>query len=277
MTIETYVSRRAVLRGMGSALALGRLGAMQELPPHGISALLEGTGTVRIRAGEFVMGAAGGSAEEGPAHRVRIGHDFEIGKLEVTQAQWEAVISDAHAGPAAVRVSPQGAAVNTAPSHFKGPDLPVESVSWDDIQVFLARLNARDPTHTYRLPTEAEWEYACRAGKNNDPPRDLRAAAWYGENSEKHSQPVGQKEPNAWGLHDMYGNVAEWVHDWYAPNYYAESPADDPSGPASGSYRVFRGGCWFDADKYCRATTRRFDFPISRLSHVGFRLVRTVK
>lgn len=272
---RTNLSRRSVLCGVGSAMALHCVEAMQEPPAYGISALLEGAGMAPVHAGEFVMGAAG--ADEGPAHRVRIRHDFEISKFEITQAQWEAIISDAHAGPAAVRVSPQGAAVGTAPSHFKGPDLPVESVSWDDIQVFLARLNARDPKHLYRLPTEAEWEYACKAGRNDSRPGDLRAAAWYVDNSDKHTQPVGQKEPNAWGLHDMYGNVAEWVQDWYAPNYYADSPAEDPSGPASGSYRVFRGGCWFDADKYCRATTRRFDFPISRLSHVGFRVVRTVK
>jgi formylglycine-generating enzyme required for sulfatase activity len=89
-------------------------------------------------------------------------------------------------------------------------------------------LNNRDPKHTYRLPTEAEWEYACKAGKEIDRPGELEAAAWYGENSEKHTQPVGKKVPNSWGPHDMYGNVAEWVQDWYAPNYYAESPADDP-------------------------------------------------
>ncbi len=208
---------------------------------------------------------------------MHIGHDFEIGKFEVTQAQWEAVISDAHAGIAAVRVSPEGAAVKTQPSYFKGQDLPVESVSWDDIQVFFVRLNNRDPKYAYRLPTEAEWEYACKAGANIERPADLGLETWYGENSEKHTQPVGKKAPNAWGLHDMYGNVAEWVQDWYAPNYYAESPANDPAGPASGSYRIFRGGCWFDAGKYCQSTLRRFDFPISRLSHVGFRVVRTAR
>ena len=129
---------------------------------YGLTALLDGSGMVRIPAGEFRMGSAAGEPDEQPVHRVRISRDFEIGKFEVTQAQWETVMLDPHAKAGAVRTTPEGATVGSDPSRFKGASLPVESVSWDDIQVFLARLNARDREHTYRLPTEAEWEYACR-------------------------------------------------------------------------------------------------------------------
>lgn len=225
---------------------------------------------VRVLAGEFQMGSAGGEADEGPVHRVRISHDFEIGKFEVTQAQWETVMLDPHAKAGAVRTTPEGATIGSNPNHFKGASLPVESVSWDDIQVFVARLNARDRDHTYRLPTEAEWEYACR-----DDSAGLVERAWYKDNSGDRTQPVGGKQPNARGLYDTLGNVAEWVHDWYGRDYYAESPAADPQGPASGSYRVFRGGSWLDPGKYCRITARNFEFPVSRLHNVGFRVVRT--
>jgi len=227
---------------------------------------------VRVPAGEFQMGSAGGEADEQPVHRVRISHDFEIGKFEVTQAQWETVMLDPHAKAGAVRTTPEGATVGSNPSHFKGPSLPVESVSWDDMQVFLARLNARDRGHTYRLPTEAEWEYA---GKDDS--ADLAARAWYKDNSGDRTQPAGGKQPNVRGLYDTLGNVAEWVQDWYGHDYYGESPAADPQGPTSGSYRVFRGGSWLDPAKYCRVTARNSEFPVSRLHNVGFRVVRTLR
>jgi len=218
------------------------------------------------------MGSAAGEPDEAPVHRVHISHDFEIGKFEVTQAQWETVMIDPHAKAGAVRTTPEGATVGSAPSHFKGASLPVESVSWDDIQVFLERLNARGHEHIYRLPTEAEWEYACRDDSTN-----LAAKAWYKDNSEGHTQPVGRKQPNGRGMYDTIGNVAEWVQDWYGAGYYAESPPDDPQGPGGGSYRVFRGGCWLDSAKYCRVTARNFEFPVSRLHNVGFRVVRTLR
>jgi formylglycine-generating enzyme required for sulfatase activity len=234
--------------------------------------LLDGSGLVRVAAGEFGMGSAGGEADEAPVHRVRISQDFEIGKFEVTQAQWETAMLDPHAKAGAVRTTPGGATVGSNPSHFKGAALPVESVSWDDIQLFLARLNARDPDHAYRLPTEAEWEYASK-----DDAAGLAERAWYKDNSGDGTQPVGGKPANARGLYDTLGNVAEWVQDWYGQNYYADSPAADPHGPASGSYRVFRGGSWLDPAKYCRVTARNFEFPVSRLHNVGFRVVRTAR
>ena len=227
---------------------------------------------VSIPAGEFQMGSAGGEADEGPVHRVRISRDFEIGKFEVTQAQWETVMLDPHAKAGAVRTTPEGATVGSNPSYFKGASLPVESISWDDIQVFLARLNARDRDHTYRLPTEAEWEYACK-----DDAAGMAAHAWYKDNSGDSTHPVGGKQRNARGLYDTLGNVAEWVRDWYDRDYYAASPAADPQGPGSGSYRVFRGGSWLDPAKYCRVTARNFEFPVSPLHNVGFRVVRIAR
>jgi formylglycine-generating enzyme required for sulfatase activity len=178
---------------------------------------------------------------------------------------------DPHAKDAR-RTTPQGVTVGAAPSHFKGSSLPVDSVSWDDIQAFLDRLNARDRDRLYRLPTEAEWEYAC--GGEAAP---LATTAWFKENSQGATHPVGALPPNPRGLCDTLGNVAEWVHDWYAHDYYAESPVSDPLGPRTGSYRVFRGGSWLDTARNCRITARNFEFPVSRLHNVGFRIVRIAR
>jgi formylglycine-generating enzyme required for sulfatase activity len=265
---EFRLPRRSFLCAVAT-LCLPRVNAQQGPATYGLTALLDGSDMVRLPAGEFQMGSASGEPDEAPVHRVRISSQFEIGKFEVTQAQWETAMADPHAGVGAVRTTPQGSTVGSNPSHFKGASLPVDSVSWDDIQVFLARLNARDRDHIYRLPTEAEWEYACRGDTGDLPDR-----AWYKDNSAGRTQPVGGKQPNARGMYDTLGNVAEWVADWYGQNYYAESPTTDPQGPASGSYRIFRGGSWLDAAKYCRLTARNFEFPVSRLYNVGFRVVR---
>ncbi|MDQ6700195.1 MAG: formylglycine-generating enzyme family protein, partial [Acidobacteriota bacterium] len=206
------------------------------VPPdlYSLEALLDGTGMARIPAGEFLMGADADMDDAKPAHRVRITQEFYMTKCEVSQAQWKTVMTDPHAKPDAKGAAPADA-VSTDPSHFKGASLPVESVSWDDVQVFLRRLNARDTAQRYRLPSEAEWEYACKAGKASGDFTNLDGKAWYKPNSEGHTQPVGQKQPNAWGLYDMFGNVSEWVQDWYSPNYYSQSPAANPTGPDSGS------------------------------------------
>jgi len=274
MTLEfgDWLSRRQFLGSAAVVCGASRILAQPEAVSYGLTALLDGSGMVRIAAGEFQMGWAEGEADEEPVHRVRISHDFEIGRCEVTQAQWETAMLDPHAKAGAVRTTPDGATVGSNPSHFKGASLPVESVSWDDVQVFLERLNARDREHLYRLPTEAEWEYACGGGS-----RGPAAQAWFKDNSEGRTHPVGEKQPNARGLYDALGNVGEWVQDWYGHDYYAESPAADPSGPASGSYRVFRGGSWLDSPKYCRVTARNFEFPVSRLHNVGFRIARIAR
>ena len=165
---------------------------------------------------------------------MRITRPFYLGKHLVTQEQWEAVMGN-------------------NPSHFKGPKNPVEQVSWDDCQASLTKLNAKvRPGGKFALPTEAQWEYACRAGSTTrycfgDEESRLGEYAWYGANSGSKTHPVGEKKPNAWGLHDMHGNVWEWCQDWYDGGYYANSPTDDPMGPATGSLRVYRGGCWLDS------------------------------
>jgi formylglycine-generating enzyme required for sulfatase activity len=266
------------LAGVGVSFGIVRLKAQSEVAPiYGLGALVDGTGMVRVPAGEFLMGSDAGNADESPVHRVRISRPFEIGKYEVTQLQWETVMSEAHPKPGVDLVNTQGATVSRTPSHFRGPSQPVDSVSWDDIELFLNRLNARDPKHAYRLPTEAEWECAARAGAKQDRVANLDAVAWHDSNSSEQTQVVGQKQANASGLYDTLGNVAEWVNDWYGYEYYDQTPLRDPAGPRTGSYRVYRGGSWLAAAKDCTVTHRGFEFPVSRLYNVGFRVVRTAK
>jgi formylglycine-generating enzyme required for sulfatase activity len=215
---------------------------------------------VLIPAGSFTMGS-GKSFEdawgdETPAHRVNISKDFYLGKYEVTQSQWEAVMGG-------------------NPSKFKGRNNPVEMVSWDDVQEFIKKLNQKEGSNKYRLPTEAEWEYAARAGTTStysfgDDAGALGRYAWYWDNSGETTHPVGQKEPNGWGLYDMHGNVWEWVRDWYGE--YSGSPVTDPQGPSSGSSRVYRGGAWFPFAGGCRSAFRFYDTPVTRYSNLGFRL-----
>jgi formylglycine-generating enzyme required for sulfatase activity len=233
------LSRRALLCGAG-VIAVASVDA-QNVSEYGVSALLDGSAMVKLPPGEYTMGSSDANVDERPAHRVRISQSLEMSKYEVTQAQWLNVMTDAHSGPDAL-LKVNGAVISGHPSHFKGAHLPVDNVSWEDISVFLNRLNVRDSRYLWRLPTEAEWEYACRAGSAQQP--DLAAAAWYEGNSEDQTHPVSTKSPNAWGLYDMQGNVSEWVNDWYSLDYYENSPVVDPKGPENGSYRVFRGSCW---------------------------------
>lgn len=229
----------------------------------------------KIPPGAFLMGlavaepAAGNSLQELPQHRVVLTRAFEIGRHEVTQRQWEAVMS-------------------SNPSAFKGSELPVTNVSWKDVQEFLARVNKLDAQFTWRLPTEAEWEYACRAGSDDQPlletaaakesqaafETNLRRQAWYEANSLNRPHAVGQLQPNAWGLYDIQGNVWEWVGDWYDINYYRRSPAEDPQGPPSGQSKVQRGGSWQSPARHCGAAVRGFSLPVERNNMTGFRLVR---
>jgi formylglycine-generating enzyme required for sulfatase activity len=262
------ISRRTLL---GGAVIGGIAAIMGRAEDASVTDLIDGSGLVRIAPGEFRMGADDSNTDEQPIHRVRITKPFEMGKFEVTQAQWSGVLSDAHPRPGVPLLNSQGVEVSRDPSHFKGASLPVESVSWDDVQLFLARLNARDPEHRYRLPTEAEWEYACRAGA---PPVK---SGWTEDTADGHPHEVGRLKPNAWGLYDMQGNVAEWVQDWYSRDYYEQSQRNDPQGPGAGSYRVFRGGSWLDAEKRCDPAFRGFDFPVNRFYNVGFRVARTAR
>ena len=210
-----------------------------------------------VPAGEFVMGSTSSEAEddESPVTRVRISRGYWLGKHEVTQAEWQAV-------------------TGTNPAHFSGcGSCPVENVSWDDAQGFIRSLNGRAGGSRYRLPTEAEWEYAARAGTAGDRYGNVDAIAWYDGNSGDRTHPVGQKAPNAWGLHDMLGNVWELVQDWYGD--YPGGAVTDPGGPGSGSYRLGRGGSWFYDARICRASNRGNNPPGYGNPHLGFRLLRT--
>ena len=217
---------------------------------------------VRIPAGAFMMGSSDGDSNEKPIHKVTIGTAFLLGRFEVTQAQWEAVMGN-------------------TPSSFKGRHNPVERVSWDDVQNFIKKLNAKEGHNRYRLPTEAEWEYAARAGTQTkysfgDDASRLGDYAWYGDNSGGRTHPVGKK-PNAWGLYDMHGNVWEWVQDWYGSDYYSNSPSTDPKGPSSGSNRVSRGGSWLYSAGKCRSANRDNYSPGIRSVNIGFRLLLSPK
>lgn len=165
------------------------------------------------------------------------------------------------------------------PDTFRHCDMcPVASVSWDDIRVFLARLNALDPNKDYRLPTEAEWEYALLAGENgwNREPKSLAKRGWFGENAGGTTQPVARLRPNKWGLYDMDGNVIEWVQDWYGSRYsYDRGPVSNPAGPESGGQRVVRGGSYLDPFFLYEWPSASMALePSARLSNVGFRMAR---
>src|SRR5262245_54133152 len=218
---------------------------------------------VLVHGGSFMMGSPdnenGHSDKEKPRHRVTA-QAFYIGKYEVTQAQWRAVMGD-------------------NPSHFKGDDLPVENVSWNEAKDFCRRLSEMTGAK-YRLPTEAEWEYACRARTEGPYAGDLDAIAWYGNILEIKTRPVGRKQPNAFGIYDMHGNVWEWCEDdWHKS--YANAPGDGSAWvdkPSRGSYRVVRGGDWNDNAVICRSANRSAEAPANRLAaFLGFRVARAVR
>lgn len=215
---------------------------------------------IAIPGGSFLMGSEDFETTK-PVHKVTLS-PFHIGKFQVTQAQWKAVMGN-------------------NPSHFKGDTLPVEQVSWDDAVSFCEKLS-KQTGKTYRLPTEAEWEYSCLAGSTGkycfgDDEALLKDYAWYGEPFMGKTHPVGEKLPNNWGLHDMHGNVWEWCQDWYDKIYYAElakqGEAINPQGPANGEYRVLRGGSWNHAQGLARAVFRHGNRPATRNLDLGFRVL----
>jgi len=242
---------------VAAAVLLGApgCGAKRELPKELKIDLGDGV-TVKlalIPAGKFMMG------EEKNQHEVAISKPFYMGVMEVTQAQYEAVMG-------------------TNPSNFKGATNPVESVSWNDAADFCRKLSEKTGK-TVRLPAEAEWEYACRAGSKTkfcfgDADEGLGDYAWYRADSGTTFHPVGQKKPNAWGLFDMHGNVWEWCADWYGD--YPKGAVTDPQGPASGGQRVLRGGSWFNYAGDCRAAYRNWNGPWNRTEILGFRVVVSV-
>jgi formylglycine-generating enzyme required for sulfatase activity len=231
-----------------------------------------GVKMVRIGPGSLMMGSTTGPGDERPAHGVKLTKGFCMGVTEVTQEQWESVMPDNR-------------------SRFKGGDRPVTNVTLEDCAEFCKLLTQKEKAQgklpegaEYRLPTEAEWEYACRAGSKTkygfgDSETELGEYAWYSGNNGR-AQPVGTKKPNAWGLFDMHGNVWEWCSDWYGS--YSAGETEDPTGaPAGASYhkRVFRGGSWGSDAAYCRSAARNAcqnNPQYYRLSGLGFRLVRTL-
>ena len=214
---------------------------------------------VPIPAGVFYMGSENGGEEERPVHLVTIAKPFYMGKYAVTQEQWQKIMG-------------------TTPSRFEGALNPVEQITWDKCQVFLSKLTDASPGKTFRFPTEAQWEYACRAGTKTaysfgDSPDAIEGYAWVGSNSESRTHPVGEKKPNAWGLHDMHGNVWEWVQDRDHFNY-SGCPVDGSAWTDSGgSFHVVRGGSWDDVPKFCRSSSRPALWPAPESMRYGFRVM----
>lgn len=213
---------------------------------------------VEILPGTFLMG----SLSEVPVHQVTISYKFQMGKHTVTQGQWKSVMG---------RI-PTKCDDGSLSGEMLGDDKPVVCVSWYDAQEFATLLSSKKDGFIYRLPTEAEWEYACRAGSPHECAGDLDLMAWYGNNSEKKIHPVGEKQPNAWGLYDMHGNVWEWVQDWHWN--YTKDALTDPTGPSEGFAKVYRGGSWFSPAEYCFSASRGNYSPASCDIYLGFRLVR---
>jgi len=218
-----------------------------------------------IPPGEFLMGCPEYEEGRGPSqkqHQVRITQGFWLAKTPTTQAQWKAVMGN-------------------NPSHFRGDDLPVETVNWYDIcggksrtKGFFEKLNEFGSAVTkFDLPTEAQWEYACRAGTTGPYAGDLEKMAWHGGNSGGKTHPVGLKMSNNWGLHDVHGNVLEWCSDW--SGYYDVNVVEDPKGPVSASDRMIRGGSWHHDPIICRAACRNSIIPDQAYDILGFRIARS--
>jgi formylglycine-generating enzyme required for sulfatase activity len=248
------------LLGLAAAVTLATGAAARDAPPAARDVAVNSIGMrmVLLPAGSFAMGSPAGAPmrqDEETERRVTLTRPFRVSATEVTQRQWRSVMP-----------------LDRSPR--QGDDLPVTSITWDEAREFASRLSALE-TATYRLPTEAEWEYACRAGADGAPsPPASDAVAWSAANADGAAQPVARKEPNAWGLFDMLGNVAEWTADAYGP--YPRADETDPSGPSSGAQRVVRGGSWRSFPPALRCAARVGSPASYQLPHVGLRLVREV-
>ncbi len=256
-----------------AVLAAVLLGVTVLLPTSGAALDAEPSPTLKnslgmvfnlIQPGKFLMGSPASDKNryrDEIQHSVVISKPFYMQTTEVTQGQWQAVMGE-------------------NPAYFVrcGDDCPIEEVSWEDIQIFLEKLNAKGEGR-YRLPTEAEWEYAARGGaitlySFGDDVTEVANYSWHGKNSGSKTHPVAKLAPNRWGLYDMEGNVYEWVADWYGP--YATAEVVDPQGPPSGTYRVARGGGWHSSPGRVRLAVRNIYGPTFRYYRLGFRLVKTI-
>jgi formylglycine-generating enzyme required for sulfatase activity len=220
---------------------------------------------VMIESGDFIMGSPDdelySDKDERPTRQVTVSSDFYIGVYEVTQQEWKKVMG-------------------TEPFDFKGNNLPADKISWSDAIKFIEQLNKMEETDSYRLPTEAEWEYAARAGTNTaysfgSEETELSQYAWFDENSEDETHSVGMKEANPWGLYDVHGNLAEWVMDEYHSNYQ-NAPSDSRVWEGGVDRRVIRGGSWDNAAENCRSGQRESMGAGSRNNYIGFRIVKEV-
>ena len=247
----------------GFQLLINALTGLLE-PPEEITNSI-GAEFVLIPVGSFTMGSNAGDEGEKPSHEVKILQSFYLQTTQITQGQWKKVMGD-------------------NPSEFQdcGAYCPVENVSWNHTQNFIQKLNDMEGIEKYRLPSEAEWEYGCRSGFTTefsfgDDAGELGEYAWYEDNSEGKTHPVGQKEPNAWSLYDIHGNVWEWVEDDWHGNY-DKAPSDGrawidkPRRP----FRVIRGGSWISVEHDCRSASRSSGTPDDRDTNIGFRLVRSL-
>lgn len=228
-----------------------------------------------VSAGSYVMGASEEQADpyedELPAHEVKITKDFYILETEVTQGLWRTVMGN----------SPTASGPAWTSGYGLGSTYPAYYVNYSDVQSFITTLN-KFTGLTFRLPTEAEWEFAARGGNRSQGyqysgSNAIGDVAWYSLNSDTTTHKVKTMSPNELGLYDMSGNVWEWCSDWYDENYYEYSPSKNPTGPATGTYRVFRGGVWFSASRFCRNAFRSAGYPKDRSPYVGFRIAMSVK
>ena len=234
---------------------------------------------IYVQGGSFMMGSNAGDNDEKPIHEVSVS-SFYIGKYLVTQKEWQEVMG-------------------SNPSYFKGDMLPVEKISWYDAIEYCNKRSIKEglqPCYSgsganiscdwtangYRLPKEAEWEYAARGGKKSKGYKysgsdDIKKVAWYDSNSGSKTHPVGEKQANELGIYDMSGNVWEWCWDWYSRDYYSESPSSNPRGPSSGDYRVLRGGAWRNDGLDCRVACRCYCNPDLRYDDYGLRILRAIQ
>ena len=237
---------------------------------------------ILVMGGTFQMGSNNGNKGEKPVHDVTLS-DYYIGKYQVTQKEWQEVMGN-------------------NPSSFKGDNLPVESVSWYDAVEFCNKKSRAEgltlcytgsgkstkcnfSANGYRLPTEAEWEYAARGGVKTQNSasykysgsNNIDVVAWYWDNASKKTHSVGGKKANELGIYDMTGNVSEWCNDWYDSSYYKNSPKNNPQGASSGSPRVHRGGSWYHGARLCRVANRYGNRPDRSDCYLGFRLLRSSK
>jgi formylglycine-generating enzyme required for sulfatase activity len=259
------------LKGYKSASVRGEINAGETARAHGVMEQIRGPESGQawtvpelglvlqpIAAGTFLMESEQGASEEKPVTRVTITKPYWLGATEVTQSQYEAVMGN-------------------NPSDFRGANLPVEQVTWEEAMEFGRKVTQRERAagrlpsgYVYTLPSEAQWEYGCRAGTTGDYAGDLNTMGWYNENSGGTTHAVGTKRANGWGLSDMHGNVFEWCADWYGA--YLGGSVSDPKGAPAGTFRVLRGGGWSHDAAYCRSAYRYWCGPGFRNNYIGFRL-----